>query len=239
MGKKIIINFSFYFVWSSINDPRNAIPYEDMMEEQDLIQIVSYKLIFENTNDGGNNNNNNHNNAYIEVIGKNIGNIPAIVIYAKLYDSDGYVIGSFKEELDNINSGETFKAKIKCPSSYVDSVSTVNLSVKCYKDTLFYNESGSHGVPIKIRYNILNHNKSQIIEVIGENTNNKYVDGYVFIKYYDKNNTLIGQNMVHLYNIEPNETFKFKTNNNDWVYKLHNFKMQVIPYFWYRLLSYD
>ncbi len=240
----IIIASSIYFVWSSINDPRNAIPFEDMMEEQNLIQIVNYKLIFENNGDKGNNNNNNHNNAYIEVIGKNIGNISGnCVIYAKLYDSDGYVIGSFKEKFDNINPGETFKAKIKCPSNYVDSVSTVNLSVKCYKDTLFYNENGNHGVPVKIRYNILKHNNSQIIEVIGENTNNKSVDGYVFIKYYDKNNTLIGQNMVHLYNIEPNETFKFKTNNNDWVYNNYTIsKCKLFPIFgidYYPMISHQ
>ena len=178
----IIIASSVYFVWNSINDPRNAIPFEDIMEEQDLIQIVSYRLIFENSSDVGDSNNIN---AYIEVIGKNVGNIPGnCVIYVKLYDSDGYVIGSFKEKFDNINSGETFKARIKCPSSYVDSVSDVNLSVKCYRDTLFSNESGSHGVPVEIKYNILKHNNSQIIEVRGKNTNNEYIDGYVFIKYY-------------------------------------------------------
>ena len=177
----IIIASSVYFVWNSINDPRNAIPFEDIMEEQNLIQIVSYRLVFENSSDVDSNNI----NAYIEVIGKNVGNISGnCVIYVKLYDSGGYVIGSFKEEFDNINSGETFKARIKCPSSYVDSVSDVNLSVKCYKDTLFSNESGSHGVPVEIKYNILKHNNSQIIEVMGKNTNNEYIDGYVFIKYF-------------------------------------------------------
>ncbi|ABR56661.1 hypothetical protein [Methanococcus aeolicus] len=229
----IIIASSVYFVWSSINDPRNAISFEDMMGEQNIIQIVGYKIIFENNSDEGNNNNNNHNNAYIEVIGKNIGNISCnCVIYAKLYDSDGYVIGSIKEEFNNINSGETIKAKIKCPSNYVDSLSTVNLSVKCYKDTLFYNERGSHEVPVKIGYNILKHNNSQIIEIIGKNTNNKDIEGYVFIKYYDKNNTLIGQNMVYLYNIGPNETFKFKTNNNDWTYNNYTIsKCTIFPVF--------
>jgi len=111
-----IIASSVYFVWNSINDPRNAIPFEDIMEEQDLIQIVSYRLIFENSSDVDSNNI----NAYIEVIGKNVGNIPGnCVIYVKLYDSDGYVIGSFKEKFDNINSGETFKARIKCPLNYI------------------------------------------------------------------------------------------------------------------------
>ena len=224
-----IIASSVYFVWNSINDPRNAIPFEDIMEEQDLIQIVSYRLVFENSSDVDSNNI----NAYIEVIGKNVGNIPGnCVIYVKLYDSDGYVIGSFKEEFDNINSGETFKARIKCPSSYVDSVSDVNLSVKCYRDTLFSNESGSHGVPVEIKYNILKHNNSQIIEVMGKNTNNEYIDGYVFIKYYDKNNTLIGQNSVCLYDIKPNESFKFKTNYNTWAYNNYTIsKCKIFPVF--------
>jgi hypothetical protein len=228
-----IIASSVYFVWSSINDPRNAIPFEDIMEEQDLIQIVGYKLIFENSSDNGITNNNIHKNTYIEVIGKNVGNISGnCVIYAKLYDSKGYVIGSFKEKFDNINPGETFKVRMKCPSEYADSISDVNLSIRCYKDTIFYKYGdGSSGAPIDIKYNILKHNNSQIIEVIGKNTNNEYIDGYIFIAYYDKNNTLIGQSIVDLDNIKPNETFKFKTNNN-WKYNNYTIsKCKLIPVF--------
>ena len=200
----ILIILSVYVVWSSANDPRNAIPFEQMAGGQNSISIVSQKVIFEDTN------------IYVEVVGKNIGDrVCDGSIIAKFYDSESYLIGSTTEYINNIDSGETFKIKIKSPYHNDDNynISTVNLSIKSYGSMRTYN-----GAPIQTNYNILKYNNSQIIEVVGKNTNNKKLEGYVLIKYYDNNNILIGQNEVYLSCVAPNEEFKFKTNYNDWTY---------------------
>ncbi|UXM84018.1 hypothetical protein [Methanococcus aeolicus] len=196
----ILIISSVYMAWSSTNDSRNAIPFEQMAEGQNSISIVSQKVIFED------------NNIYVEVVGKNIGDrVCEGSITAKFYDSGCYLIGSTTEYIANIDSGETFKIKINSPHN--NNISTVNLSIKSYGSMQTYD-----GAPIQTNYNILKYNNSQIIEVVGKNTNNKKLDGYILIKYYDGNNILIGQNEVYLSCVSPNEEFKFKTNYNTWIH---------------------